>query len=151
MFLANEVPTTDGGANHDASVRFTFWDSCCWASVWATSHEHSRYITWEAGGVHGIGTSRVDGTEPPHIHWDFYSWESHDIPVVVFVVSVVWDHIVWDSDEPTAGIVVKSDMFCKVCVVVWESDYWHPRGTMDETCIVDCKVSRSADVVSSKV
>lgn len=57
IVLANEVPTTDGGANHDASARFTEWWSEWKASVWATSHEHSRYNTCEAGGVHGIGTA----------------------------------------------------------------------------------------------
>lgn len=25
MVFANEVPTTDGGANHDTSIRFTEW------------------------------------------------------------------------------------------------------------------------------
>lgn len=67
------------------------------------------------------------------------------------VESVGCDHIEKDTNEPTAGVVVKSDILCKFWEEVVLIDRKHPRGTIDETIVVECKSSRSADVVVSKV
>lgn len=43
-------------------------------------------------------------------------------------------------------MALETDLFKKFNVEVKESDCWHPRGTIDVTSVVDCKVSRSAIV-----